>query len=148
MRRLRASFADESGSTMPLVIFFLFLGIVVIIAVTAATSLYLERKRLLTIADGAALAGAEAFELSAVTATADGLRTKLDPGDVRTAAEGYLAAAPTGPLKDLRLESAGSPDGRSADVVLSAWWRPPVVSILLPDGIRLEVESTARSVFG
>ena len=145
---LRAAVRDESGSTLPLAIFFMFLAIVVILGVMGATSLYIERKRLLTLADGAALAGAEAFELSAVTATDDGLRVTLDSVDVGTAAAGYLSDAPHGSLEELRLESAGSPDGRSAEVALSAWWRPPVLVLVLPDGIRLDVTSTARSVFG
>lgn len=152
MRRLRsrlvAESVDETGSTLPLAIFFMFLAVVVILGVMGATSLYIERKRLLTLADGAALAGAEAFDLSAVTATDDGLRATLDSGDVGAAAADYLAAAPHGSLDGLRLESAGSPDGRSAEVSLSAWWRPPVLVLVLPDGIRLDVESTARSVFG
>jgi hypothetical protein len=32
-------------------------------------------------------------------------------------------------------------------VTLSATWRPPVVSLLVPAGIRIEVTSVARSVF-
>ena len=126
----------------------MFLAVVVILGVMGATSLYIERKRLLTLADGAALAGAEAFDLTAVTATDDGLRAALDSSDVGAAAADYLAAAPHGSLEQLRVESAASPDGRSAEVVLSAWWRPPVLVLVLPDGIRLDVESTARSVFG
>ncbi|KQQ94617.1 hypothetical protein ASF62_11150 [Leifsonia sp. Leaf325] len=146
--RLRAASVDETGSTLPLAIFFMFLAMVVILGVMGATSLYIERKRLLTLADGAALAGAEAFDLTAVTATDDGLRASLDSSDVGAAAAGYLAAAPHGSLEQLRVESAASPDGRSAEVALSAWWRPPVLVLVLPDGIRLDVESTARSVFG
>ncbi|MET0726267.1 MAG: pilus assembly protein TadG-related protein [Leifsonia sp.] len=145
--RARVRLADERGSTLPLVVFFMFLAIVVIVGVVGATSLYLERKRLLTIADGAALAGAEAFDLTAVRAMDDGLQASLTSEDVRSAALEYLASTGAGSLEGLAVESAASPDGRSADVRISAWWRPPVVSVLLPDGIRLEVESTARSVF-
>ena len=55
MRRVRAALAADEGSTLPLVIFFGFLGLLVVLLVTAATSLYLEKKRLFTLADGAAL---------------------------------------------------------------------------------------------
>lgn len=146
--RLRAVLRDEGGSTLPLAIFFMFLAVVVILGVMGATSLYIERKRLLTLADGAALAGAEAFELTAVTPTDAGLRVTLDSADVGAAAADYLSEAPHGSLEGIRLESAESPDGRSAEVALSAWWRPPVLVLVLPDGIRLDVTSTARSVFG
>jgi hypothetical protein len=27
-------------------------------------------------------------------------------------------------------------------------WRPPVVSLLVPEGMRIEVQASARSVFG
>jgi len=37
-------------------------------------------------------------------------------------------------------------DGASATVQLSAYWRPPVVSLLVPKGIRLDVTAVARSV--
>jgi hypothetical protein len=33
-------------------------------------------------------------------------------------------------------------------VELSAYWRPPVLSALVPEGIRLDVTAVGRSVFG
>lgn len=47
----------------------------------------------------------------------------------------------------LAVESAETPDGRSAEVTLSAYWRPPVVSLLVPAGLRIEVTAVGRSVF-
>jgi hypothetical protein len=32
-------------------------------------------------------------------------------------------------------------------VSLSAWWRPPVLSLLVPEGMRIDVTAVARSVF-
>jgi hypothetical protein len=58
-----------------------------------------------------------------------------------------VAAAPGRRFEALRIERAETVDGRSATVSLSAYWRPPLVSLLLPEGIRLEVTSVARSVF-
>jgi hypothetical protein len=43
--------------------------------------------------------------------------------------------------------SAGTLDGRSATISLSAYWRPPLLSLLVPDGIRIAVTTTGRSVF-
>jgi uncharacterized membrane protein len=143
--------ADDTGSTLLLTIFYGFLALVVILLVVAASSLYLERKRLLTLADGAALAAAEAYSLDAVTVTPDGstvpLRTGLDSSAVRGAADAYLAAAPHATLEDLTVTRATSSDGRSATVSLSAYWRPPVLTLLLPAGVPLEVTAVARSVF-
>lgn len=138
----------EEGSTIPLVIGFGVLALLLVLVVAAASSLYLERKRLFTLADGAALVGAEAFDLADVTATPDGLRAELEPAEVRAAVSEYLAGTATGSFEALALESATSLDGRSATVTLSAIWRPPVVTVLFPEGLRIETTALARSVFG
>jgi uncharacterized membrane protein len=143
-RDLRA----DDGSTLPLTIFYGFLCLALVLLVVAATSLYLERKRLYTLADGAALVGAEAFSLDAVTPTARGFRPTLRSPDVAAAVSSYLTTNPIGSFESLELERAETVDGRSATVALSAYWRPPVLSVLLPQGLRLEVTAVARSVFG
>lgn len=138
---------DETGSTLLLTIFYGAMALVVVLLVIAATSLYLERKRLFTLADGAALVGAEAFELSDVTVTDGSPHVTLETAAVATSAEEYVAANPLASVEDLRIDDASSPDGSSASVTLSAYWRPPVLSLLLPEGLRLEVTAVARSVF-
>ncbi|MEP6479418.1 MAG: pilus assembly protein TadG-related protein [Rhodoglobus sp.] len=143
MRRLAQ---NDEGSTLPLTIFYGFLSLVLILLVVAATSLYLERKRLFVVADGAALVGAEAFALDDVTLTPNGLRPTLDSADVAAAVTGYLAQTPTD-FESLQVERAETVDGRSATVSLSAYWHPPVVSLLVPQGFRIEVTAVARSVF-
>jgi len=146
--RLRS---DEGGSTLVLTIFYAFLALVLILVVVAASSLYLERKRLLTLADGAALAGAESFSLDAVGVTDDPAgpvpRPVLRSDEVRAAAEDYLAAAPHGGVDEVELTGAGSTDGQSATVALGSVWHPPVLVFFLPEGVPLEVTAVARSVF-
>jgi uncharacterized membrane protein len=137
---------DEDGSTLLLTIFYGFLSLVLIFVVVAATSLYLERKRLFTVADGAALVGAEAFDLDSVSVTPDGPRAVLESADVASAVDSYLDSVPTD-FDSLAVDQASSLDGRSATVSLSAYWRPPIVALLLPEGIRIEVTAVARSVF-
>jgi hypothetical protein len=145
---MRAALAADDGSTLPLVAFFGMLGLVVVLLVTAATSLYLEKKRLFTVADGAALVGAEAFELDTVAFTPDGPRPVLESRDVALAAEDYLAGNPAPDLEGLVIDRAFTADGRSATVTVSSTWRPPVVTIFVPEGMRIEATATARSVFG
>jgi uncharacterized membrane protein len=141
--------SGDDGSTLLLTIFYGFLALVLILVVVAATSLYLERKRLLTLADGAALAGAEAFPLDSVTPLrdTDRLAPVLTPAEVDAAVRDYLAAAPNGDFESLRVTQATSVDGLSATVSLSAYWRPPVLTLVLPAGVPLEVTAVARSVF-
>ena len=145
---MRGDLSRDDGSTLPLVIFYGFLSLVLVLLVVAATSLYLERKRLFTAADGAALVGAEAFDLSDVTLAPEGvLRPTLESDDVAAAVADYLEGNPVGDFEQLAVERAVTEDGRSATVQLSAYWRPPLVTLLVPEGIRIDVEAVARSVF-
>lgn len=144
----RSRVTAEDGSTLILTLFYCCLSLLLILGVAASTSLYLERKRLFTLADGAALAGAEAFPLDAVRITDAGMRPGLRTADVADAVSEYLAAAPHAEFDGLRVSRAVSLDGQSATVSLSARWRPPVLALLLPSGIPLQVTAVARSVFG
>jgi uncharacterized membrane protein len=143
MRRLRS----EDGSTLLLTIFYAALCLALILLVVAATSLYLERKRLFTLADGASLVGAESFTLDDVTPTAHGNRPILTSPEVASAVSTFLADNPADHFTDLHVERAASVDGRSATVELSCYWAPPVLTLFIPKGFRIEVTSIARSVF-
>ena len=144
MTRLR----EEEGSTLLLTIFYSALCLALILLVVAATSLYLERKRLFTLADGASLVGAEAFTLNDPTAaTPHGARPVLTTPEVASAVSEYLADNPADHFTALHVERAISVDGRSATVELSCYWAPPVLTLFVPKGLRIQVTSIARSVF-
>ena len=146
-RTIRGGRGDE-GSTILLTIFYGFLALVVVLIVVAATSLYLERKQLFTLADGAALAGAESFALEDVAIDSGELHAALTSSEIRAAATGYLAAARHPGLEDLALTRADTVDGQSATITVQAWWRPPVLTLFVPDGVPVQVTAVARSVFG
>lgn len=139
---------DEEGSTLPLVAGFGALALALVLVAAAASSLYLERKQLFTLADGAALVGAEAFDLADVTATAGRPQVTLEPADVRRDVAAFLASTPHGGFEGLVLEEATTRDGETASVTLSAVWRPPIVTVFFPEGLRIETTATARAVFG
>ncbi|GAA4370976.1 pilus assembly protein TadG-related protein [Agromyces bauzanensis] len=144
---LRSRFGgDDGGSTLLLTISYCVLGLAIVLVVASATTLYLERKRLLTIADGAALAGAEAWQLDAVRVDGDRLAVELDDAEVRAAVSAYLGDAASG-LDDVELVRAASDDGRSATVTLRSAWRAPIDTELVPMVVPIEVTVTARSVF-
>jgi hypothetical protein len=140
--------ADDQGSILPLVCFYGALALLLTLIVASATSLYLERKRLFTLADGAALVGAESFDLTAVRMTPDGARATLTDAGVRDAVRDYLASNPIGTFEALKLDEAITPDGRSAEVTVSAVWRPPVVTLFVPEGMRIDATAVSRTVFG
>lgn len=136
---------EEEGSTLVLAIGFAALALALVLAVAAATSMLVERRRLFTVADGAALAAAEAFALEQVRFDGASAAPQLADPTVERAAAEWAATAGAG-LDGVRVEGA-SADARSASVTVSSAWRPPVVSLFLPAGLRLDVTSTARAVF-
>lgn len=137
----------EDGQVIVLIIGYVLLALLLATVVMAASSVYLEHKRLLSLADGASLAAADSFTLGQLDSSLGTPTAVLDGGRVRSVAVDYLqrngaftrfsglAVAP----------GTGSPDGATAVVALSAAVHPPVVNFLVPDGIRVEASSTARS---
>lgn len=131
---------------MLLTIFFCALGLALVLVVASATSLYLDRKRLFTLADGAALAGAEMWNLDEVRVDDGALSVELDDARVLRAANDYLGDA-VHELEAVELVEATSTDGRTATVTLRAVWHAPISTDLIPVAVPIEVTATARSVF-
>lgn len=146
MRRPRLRDSEE-GSAVPLIVGFFVIAATFVVVAAAATSVHLERLRLLTVADGAALAGAESFEIADVTVEGDRVVPTLAAAAVGEAVEEYVTEADAGALTELAVVTAGTTDGRSATVVLRATWHPPLVNALLPDGLPISVTSTAAARF-
>ena len=137
----------EEGAAIPLIVGLFAIAAAFVVIAAAATSLHLERLRLLTVADGAALAGAESFGVADVAVLGDAVVPTLRSSAVRTAVDGYVADADDGGLEALTVVAADTADGRSASVRLRAIWRPPILSPLLPDGLPMTVTSTAAARF-
>lgn len=146
VRRLRRARDDEQGSTLLLTIGYGALALALILVVVAATSLLIERRRLFSLADGAALAGAEAFTLEQVARSGEVASPELADAAVHGGAETWLNSAPTS-LEDVALVRAAALDDVTAEVTVAAMWRPPVLTLVVPEGVRLDVTVTARAVF-
>ncbi len=130
--------ADDEGSVLILTLGYAVLAIAMILVCTAATSLYLAQKQLDAVADAAALAAADGFELS--VAGGEPVATLTDAG-VRREAVAIMDA-----IGDrARLVSATSPDGVSARVTVAGEWHPPIVTVFVPDGVTLESTATSRT---
>jgi len=143
-----SALADDDGSVLPLLIGATALALSLVLVVAGAASLYLERKRLLGLADAAARVGAEAFPLDAVEVGATNqLTVELAPTDVHHAVSVFLGEQSLSRFEALELVEAGSLDGRSATVTLTSWWRPPLLGPVLPEGLTIEATATARTVF-
>lgn len=138
----------EDGSALPFVLVLLMVAAAFVAVVAGATALHLDRLRLLTVADGAALAGAESFRVADVEVVGGAVRPRLQDARVAAAAADAVAAADRGDLTGLRLVAAGTTDGQVATVTVAATWRPPILSALLPVAVPVQVTSTAAARFG
>lgn len=137
----------EDGQMIVLIIGYVTLALLVVTVVIGISSVYLEHKRLLSLADGASLAAADSYTLGEVAGDDGTPSAVLGSGRVRSVAADFIARSPSSARFDQLAVSAatGSPDGSTAVVVLSAAVHPPVVNFLVPDGIAIEAVSTARS---
>ncbi|WP_331460756.1 pilus assembly protein TadG-related protein [Arthrobacter sp. zg-Y769] len=129
-----------------LIIGYAVLTLLTVTVVMAASSVYLGQKKLLSAADGAAVAAADTFLLGEAAA-GDGPSAVLGADAVRSAAHGYLAeTGAEGRFADLAVAAeTGTADGRTARVVLTARVHPPIVNFLVPDGIPITAVSEARA---
>jgi hypothetical protein len=129
---------DDEGSILLLTLGYAILAIVAILVCVDATSLYLAQKRLDSLADAAALAGADGFTLSVV----DG-EPRADLTSDEVGAQASALVDEVG--RDAVLVSAGTPDGVSARVTVAETWHPPVLTVFVPDGVALRATATSRT---
>ena len=128
----------EEGSVLLLTLGYVLLALAVIFVCVCATDLYIAQKRLDALADSAALAGVDGFTL----AVRDGsVRAELTDDGVEQQAEAMVSALPG----EASITAAGTPDGVTARVTVTAEWRPPLVSVFVPDGVPLESTATSRT---
>lgn len=129
---------DEEGSILPLLLGYVVLAIAVVFVCTCATDLYIAQKRLDSLADAAALAGADGFTL---VVEGEGVRAELTDDGVQDQAAAIVSAM----ASDARLVSASAPDGVSAQVTVATRWHPPLVSAFVLTGVDLEATATSRT---
>jgi acyl-coenzyme A thioesterase PaaI-like protein len=135
---------SERGSILPLVAGAVLLGIVMVLGVSAATSLLIERGRLFALADSAAVVAAESFDPERVTNTASGVQVRMTSAEVRAHTVSYLQAVGEGSLTGVVVERAVSVNGRTVEVTLSSLWQPPVLSQFFPSSMRIAVSARAQ----
>lgn len=129
---------DEEGSVLLLTLGYAMLALALIFVCVCATDLYIAQKRLDSLADAAALAGAHGFTL-----TVDGDDTLAELTDVQVQEQATEMISLTSAA--VRIVSATAPEGVSARVSIAAPWHPPLLSLFLPEGVELEATGTSRT---
>lgn len=132
---------------MVMILGYVVVALLVATVVIGISAVYLEHKRLLSLADGAALAAADSYTLGEVETQGGSPSAVLNPARIRNVAADFVARSPSSQrFANLGVAGAtGTPDGSTAVVVLTAAVHPPVVNFLVPGGIPIEATSTARS---
>lgn len=140
----------ESGQISILLVGMLAVALTIVLAIVGVTSVQLSRIHLLDAADAAALDASDA--LARERAYAEGIRggVPLTDTTVQEAATAYLSSRPPpGRVSAWTVgPGTGSPDGRSAVVVLTGRAQIPVVSPVLDafgGQVSITVTSSARS---
>jgi len=130
--------SDEEGSILPLLLGYVVLAIAMTFVCVCATDLYIAQKRLDSLADAAALAGADGFTL---VVEGGSVRAELTDNGVHEQATAIVTALPT----DATLVSASAPDDVTSRVTVAVNWYPPLFSPFVPDGVLLEATATSRT---
>ena len=129
---------DDEGSVLLLTLGYAVLAIALIVVGANAASLYLAQKRVDSVADAAALAGADGFALVLQSGEP---RAILTNEGVRSQASALVDIAGS----EVSLVSATTPDGVSARVTVAATWHPILFSVFVPSGVALNATATSRT---
>ncbi|GAA1118002.1 pilus assembly protein TadG-related protein [Citricoccus alkalitolerans] len=139
--------AGDEGQTTVLVVGLTVVCLLLATVILAVTTVNLEARKLLSAADGAAMAAADSFTI-AIEEDGDARRTPvLADADAAEAVAGYLVTAGSHERFDgLVVETVSVGDGgQTVDVVLTATAHPPIVNWIVPDGIRILATSSSRT---
>lgn len=143
---------DDDGQVLVLVLVYFLITVSLVAVVASASAVHLERKRLLALADAAALDAADALDTGVFyrQGARPGTGVPLTDASVQASVEEYVEAA--GARERFTgfavAASTGTSDGRTAQVTLVARARPPLVTPVLAtfaDGVPLRVTTTART---
>ncbi|MGP9817451.1 pilus assembly protein TadG-related protein [Glutamicibacter sp. 363] len=143
--RLLRTARAEDGQSLVLAIGLCAITLLTISVVLAASAVNLKARQLLSVADGAIVAAVDEFEF-----VADGgqPRIELNQAQVQAAVQRYLQDVDAGQRVDnLAIGSVQIlPDGQGARLSLTGSVQPPIIGWIVPSGVNISVNSSARTV--
>ncbi|WP_168199797.1 pilus assembly protein TadG-related protein [Citricoccus sp. SGAir0253] len=133
----------EEGQTTVLTVGLSVVCLLLATVVLAVTAVNIEARRLLSAADGAAMAAADSYRIDPGRGNAPVLTTD----QAGAAVAEYLAAAGAPSRFDaLAVRHVAVTDGgRTVEVVLTASAHPPVVNWIVPAGVTVTAASSSRT---
>lgn len=143
--RIREKHANEEGSVTVLSIGVMVLCLLLIFLSSVVYSSLQIRSRIQTIADAAALTGANAYDLEDIEIINGAPSLELADAKVRQAITDYLNKIQI--PEELNLYSIEVRAPATVAVTLKGIWHPPFVGLLFPDGIPIQETATARTYF-
>jgi uncharacterized membrane protein len=153
--RRRTDEGADDGQILLLVLGYCLICLVLVLVVVSASAVHLERKRLLSVADAAALDAADSFDAGVfyTEGTAPGRGVPVSDASVRASVDDYVESrGASGDFSAFGVASpTGTPDGQTAEVTLVAVAIPPLVTSVIEDyagGIPLRVTARARTGLG
>lgn len=142
--------SPDEGQVLILILGYVLIALTLVIVAVDITAVHLARTQLLDAADAAALDAADAVDARTVYAGGAATGPPLSDLTVQGAAVTYLSSyVPPTRVEDVRLgQGTGTPDGRTAVVVLTARVRLPILGPVVrawSGGITVTVVSRARA---
>lgn len=141
---------DDSGSLLLVIIGYALVATALVVVAVDASALFLTRRGISAVADGAAVAGAQALDTDAIYAGDSSPDLPLYDAGVQEAVSAYLAgSALEGSFPSLRVLAAGT-DGQQVTVTLQQDKRLPFAALFagvpgpLAGGV-VHVQVTARA---
>lgn len=129
---------------LPLLLVYVLVALVVMYVAALSTSAYLARKQLYSIADAAAVAAANAYDLADTRVDEHGQpHVQLDEHEALQTAQHYVDRLNT---SDVRVKAAVVDTDRVTVTVIGAW-DVPLAEGIFPHGFDIEVTAVARVQF-
>ena len=133
---------DDEGQTSIFIIGATVVILLFAVTIAAITSVTLQHRKLLSLTDSAAQSAATAFTVD----SPDQLSLSINPASANHQVAQHLDDVDAAQrFSHLSIDSVQVVEDTSIVVQLSAVAHPPIVNWLLPSGVRVVAESTART---
>lgn len=133
---------DDDGQTSIFIIGATVVILLFAITIAAITSVTLEHRKLLSLTDSAAQSAATAFTV----ASPDELSLTINPASATDQVAQHLQDVDAAQrFSNLNIDAVQVVDDTTITVQLSTTAHPPIVNWVVPSGVRVVAESTART---